>query len=154
MRSSILTTVLLLPMVALAADHDTPAQKAIVALEARLNDALSRVDAKMISELWSDSFVFIAPNGKASNKSERLAGLPPASSSEDSVVSKLDNVSVRTYGSVAVAIVKTSWHGIADGKPFAAPFIATHVWVKEGKSWRLTSAQVAEVSTKPKNGGT
>ena len=113
----------------------------------------------MISELWSDSFVFIAPNGKASNKSERLAGLPPASSSEDSVVSKLDNVSVRTYGSVAVAIVKTSWHGIADGKPFAAPFIATHVWAKEGKSWRLTSAQVAEVSAKPvsakpKNGGT
>ena len=154
MKSLFAAAALLLPVAVPAAGQNSPAQQEIATLEQRLNDALTHVDAKVISELWSDSFVFIAPNGKVSSKSERLAGLPPASSNSDALVSTIDEVSGQIVGPVAIAIVRTSWRGVAEGKSFSDPYIATHIWVKEGKTWRLRLAQVAQVATKVKNSGT
>lgn len=153
MKSLFVAAMLLLPLAARAAAHESPAQLEIVALERRLNDALSRLDATVIAKLWSEDFVFVAPNGRISGKAARLAGLAPVGSVKDALVSTIDEVSVRIFGTVAVAIVRTSWRGVAKGKPFSDPYIATHVWVKTGKSWQLSSAHVAQVSTKPRNDG-
>jgi ketosteroid isomerase-like protein len=142
----LLIPALLLPLAAPGDERATPVQKQIIALEQRLNDALSRADAKVIEEIWADDFVFVFPSGKVSNKSERLARLGPGTAAPE-LLSSLDEVSVRTFGEVAVAIVKTTWQGTADGKPVKQAYVATHVWARRGGIWRLVSAQVAQSAT-------
>jgi ketosteroid isomerase-like protein len=124
------------------------AESEIRRLEELLNNALSKVDTKTIDELWSDDFIFVTPSGRIANKAQRLAGLKPLVASEPSLVSVLDDVQVRVYGTSAVAIVKTTWHGTIGDKPFADPYVATHVWVRSGDHWRLASAHVSQVDVK------
>ncbi|MDP9009781.1 MAG: nuclear transport factor 2 family protein [Pseudomonadota bacterium] len=124
------------------------AEREIRHLEELLNDALSTVDTKTIDRLWAEDFVFVAPSGRIANKAQRMAGLKPADSSAPPLISTLDDVQVRRYGTTAVAIVKTTWRGSMDAKSFVAPYVATHVWVRSGASWRLASAHVSQVEVK------
>jgi ketosteroid isomerase-like protein len=148
MKWCVFALTLLIPPAAPAADRDALVRQQIMGQEQRLNDALSRVDAGVVAQIWSDDFVFVFPNGRISNKSERLAGLKPAAAAP-TMTSTIDDISVRSFGNVAVAIVKTAWRGEADGKPFTEYYVATHVWVQQGKFWRLASAQVAQAVAKP-----
>lgn len=125
----------------------TPAAT-IAQLERQLNDALNSVDTVTVDRLWADDFVFVSPAGRISNKRQRLAGMKPVGSDAAALVSTLDDVQVKVYGSVAVAIVKTTWRGTIESKNFIDPYVATHVWVLSGSSWRLTFAQVAQVERK------
>jgi ketosteroid isomerase-like protein len=114
-------------------------------LEIELNDALMRGDAAAVDKLWADDFQFVFPSGTISNKTQRLAGLKPPGPNVPTLVSTVDDVQVRIYGSVAVAIVKTTWRGNIDGKAMADPYVATHVWSRAGRRWQLVSAQVAQI---------
>ena len=147
MRWLILATGLAISVVAQGAEQQVRAQREVIAAEHRLNDALSRIDAGVIAQIWAEDFQFVFPNGKVSDKSERLAGL--GSPGTDTMISTIDDLSVRIYGNAAVAIVKSTWRGTAGGKSFATPYVATHVGIKLGNSWRLTSAQVAQSTSNP-----
>jgi ketosteroid isomerase-like protein len=127
------------------------AEREIRHLEELLNDALSTLDAKTIDKIWADDFVFVTPSGRIANKAQRLAGLKPADTSAPPLTSTIDDVQVRVYGTSAVAIVKTTWRGSIDAKSIADPYVATHVWVRAGTSWRLASAHVSQVEAKQGN---
>jgi ketosteroid isomerase-like protein len=124
------------------------AEREIRDLEEVLNNALNTIDAKTIDGIWSDDFVFVAPSGRIANKVQRMAGLKPAAAAQSPLVSTLDNVQIRVYGTCAVAIVKSTWRGTVDAKPFADSYVATHVWVRTGEIWRLVSAHVSQVESK------
>ena len=117
-------------------------------LERELNDALSRADPVSVDILWADDFQFVSPSGQISNKKARLEGLKPSSQKSSTLVSTLDDVQVRVYGPVAVAIVKTTWRGTSNGRTIADPYVATHVWVRSGARWRLSSGHFAQVDSK------
>ena len=117
-------------------------------LERDLNDALSRADPVAVDKLWAEDFQFVSPSGQISNKKARLAGLKPSSQNSSTLVSTIDEVQVRVYGTVAVAIVKTTWRGTISGQTIADPYVATHVWVRSGAHWRLSSGHVAQVDSK------
>ena len=151
MKNLALATMLLcgLPAALAAAPaSQSRAEREVRAAEQQLNDALSRVDVPTVDRLWADDFQFVHPDGHVSSKAKRLAGLKPADPAAPALVSTLDDMEVRVYGQTAVVLVRTSWRGTADGKPFVSPYIATHVWVRWLKGWRLVSAQVAEVAAK------
>jgi ketosteroid isomerase-like protein len=120
-------------------------------LEELLNDVLSTLDAKSIDKIWADDFVFVTPAGRIADKAQRMAGLKRADTSAPPLTSTIDDVQVRVYGTSAVAIVKTTWRGSIDGKSIADPYVATHVWVRAGTSWRLASAHVSQVEAKQGN---
>jgi ketosteroid isomerase-like protein len=54
----------------------------------------------------------------------------------------VDDVRIRVFGDVAVALVRTTWRTTVDGSERVLKFVATHVWVRGADGWRLNTAQV------------
>lgn len=121
------------------------AERQIRHSEQELNDALSAVDVKTIDKIWAEDFVFVNPSGRISNKAKRMAGLKPSDPTTPPLVSTIEDVQVRVFGTSAVAIVKTTWRGTIDSKPIVESYVATHVWNRSGGRWQLSSAHVSQV---------
>jgi ketosteroid isomerase-like protein len=121
------------------------AERQIRQCEQELNDALNAIDVKSIDKIWADDFLFVNPSGRVTDKQKRMAGLKPSDPATPSLMSTIDDVQVRVFGTLAVAIVKTTWRGAVDAKPVVDSYVATHVWNRSGGRWRLTSAHVSHV---------
>src|SRR5712691_9562 len=65
-----------------AAPPGRSAERQLIELERQLSEALVSQDAKVLDRLWSNDLVFTFPNGKVSNKAQRLAGQEPAAQSD------------------------------------------------------------------------
>src|SRR6266436_4505823 len=71
----------------------------LIELERQLSAALVREDAAVLERLWSNDLVFTFPNGKVSNKAQRLAGQKPVTQPDPSEsVTTNDEVKVYLYG--------------------------------------------------------
>ena len=118
----------------------------MIELERQLSDALVREDAVVLDRLWSNDLVFTFPNGKVSNKAQRLAGQKPAAqpSQSESAISN-DEVKVFLYGNTAVVTVLSTWSGKENNQAYSSQFQATHVWVKQEGQWQLVAAHVSPV---------
>jgi len=89
--------------------------------------------------------VFVNPSGRITNKARRMAGLKPTDAS--TLMSTIDDVQIRVFGTTAVAIVKTTWRGTVGAKTVLDRYVATHVWKRSGtRKWQLTSAHVSQVA--------
>src|SRR6266576_2302730 len=67
-----------------AAPSKRSVESHLIELERQLSDALVREDAAVLERLWSNDLIFTFPNGKVSNKAQRLAGQKPAAQSDQS----------------------------------------------------------------------
>ena len=146
----LLTVVTACPLIAQTAHKEMPsersAERQLIELERQLSDALVREDAKVLDRLWSNDLVFTFPNGKVSNKAERLAGQKPAAQPTQSDSKTVnDEVKVYLYGNTAVVTVLSTWSGKANNEPYSSQFQATHVWVKQEGRWQLVAAHVSPV---------
>ena len=121
-------------------------QSQLIELERQLSDALVREDASVLNLLWSNDLVFTFPNGKVSNKAERLAGQKPAAqSSQSESRTTNDAVKVFLYGNTAVVTVLATWSGKENNQAYSSQFQATHVWAKQKGRWQLVAAHVSAV---------
>jgi ketosteroid isomerase-like protein len=112
--------------------------------EAQLADAFTRQDVTRIDGLWSDDFVFTAPNGRVFTKQQRLAGMKPLPpDATPTLINRNDQVTVRVYGDTAVATVLSTWKA-ADAAT-GDQYQATHVWVKRQGRWQMVAAQVGQL---------
>jgi ketosteroid isomerase-like protein len=123
------------------------AERQLIELERQLSEALVREDATVLDRLWSNDLVFTFPNGKVSNKTERLAGQNPAAQQPTPSESKNinDEVKVFLYGNMAVVTVLSTWSGKANNEAYSSQFQATHVWVRQAGRWQLVAAHVSPV---------
>ena len=129
-----------------ATPSERSAQFQLIELERQLSEALVREDAAVLDRLWSNDLVFTFPNGKVSNKAERLAGQKPAAQPTQSESKTTnDEVKVYLYGNTAVVTVLSTWTGKANNEAYSSQFQATHVWVKQGGRWQLVAAHVSPV---------
>ena len=127
-----------------AAPSKRSAEVQLIELERQLSAALVREDAAVLDRLWSNDLVFTFPNGKVSNKAERLAGQKPAApSSQSESQTSNDDVRVYLYGNTAVVTVLSTWKGKANNQEYSSQFQATHVWVKQKGRWQLVAAHVS-----------
>jgi|ERR1043166_3271998 ketosteroid isomerase-like protein len=118
----------------------------LIELERQLSDALVREDAAVLDRLWSNDLVFTFPNGKVSNKAQRLAGQKPAAQpSQSESATSNDEVKVFLYGNTAVVTVLSTWSGKANNQAYSSQFQATHVWAKQEGRWQLVAAHVSPV---------
>jgi ketosteroid isomerase-like protein len=151
----ILSSVLLITMAAAAAIAQSESKAApskqsvegqLIELERQLSAALVIQDAAILDRLWSNDLVFTFPDGKVSNKRQRLAAQKPVaqpSQSESETVN--DEVKVYLYGNTAVVTVLATWRGKVDNKEYSSQFQATHVWAKQQGRWQLVAAHVSPV---------
>lgn len=118
----------------------------LIELERQLSAALVREDAVVLDRLWSNDLVFTFPNGKMSNKAQRLVGQKPAAQpSQSESRTTNDEVKVFLYGNTAVVTVLSTWSGKENDKAYSSQFQATHVWVKQEGRWQLVAAHVSAV---------
>lgn len=118
----------------------------LIELERQLSEALVREDAPVLDRLWSNDLVFTFPNGKVSNKAQRLAGQKPAAQpSQSESRNTNDEVKVFLYGSTAVVTVLSTWSGKENNQAYSSQFQATHVWAKQEGRWQLVAAHVSPV---------
>jgi len=129
-----------------AAPSKPSVESHLIELERQLSDALVREDAAVLDRLWSNDLVFTFPNGKVSNKAQRLAGQKPAAQpSQSEAATTNDEVKVFLYGSTAVVTVLTTWSGKENNQAYSSQFQATHVWAKQQGRWQLVAAHVSPV---------
>jgi ketosteroid isomerase-like protein len=119
-------------------------ERQLIELERQLSDALVKEDAAVLDRLWSPDLVFTFPNGKVSNKAERLAGQKPSAGSSQSTNTN-DQVNVHVYGDTAVVTVLSTWKGKANAQEYADQYQATHVWVRQLGRWQLVAAHVSQL---------
>lgn len=118
----------------------------LIDLERQLSDALVRQDAALLDHLWSKDLVCTFPDGKMSNKAQRLAlQKPNAQPSPPQSVTTNDEIKVFPYGNTAVVTVLSTWKGTSNNQPFSSQFQATHVWAKQQGRWQLVAAHVSPV---------
>jgi ketosteroid isomerase-like protein len=129
-----------------AAPSKQSVERQLIELERQLSDALVREDAAVLDRLWSNDLVFTFPDGKVSNKSQRLAGQKPtAQRAQSESQTSNDDVKVYLYGNTAVVTVLSTWKGKANNQEYSSQFQATHVWVKQDGRWQLVAAHVSPV---------
>jgi ketosteroid isomerase-like protein len=116
----------------------------LIDLERQLSAALVRQDAAVLDRLWSNDLVFTFPDGKVSNKAQRLAGQKPAApSSQSESETTNDEVKVYLYGNTAVVTVLSTWSGKENNQAYSSQFQATHVWAKQQGRWQLVAAHIS-----------
>ena len=149
--STVLLSVLAFtPILAQSKSKAAPSKRSVedqlIELERQLSEALVKEDAAVLDRLWSNDLVFTFPDGKVSNKAQRLAGQKPAAQpSQSGPVTTNDAVKVYLYGNTAVVTVLSTWSGKENNKAYSSQFQATHVWAKQQRRWQLVAAHVSPV---------
>jgi uncharacterized protein (TIGR02246 family) len=129
----------------LAAKADDAKQQ-IVQLEQRLTEALARSDSSTVDALWADDLVWVGPGGRTSSKAEQLAAMRAAAAST-ALTATNQRVDVRIYGTTAVVTVLSMWANPQAGNAGKhTDYLATHVWMRAGDSWRLVAAHISRVA--------
>jgi ketosteroid isomerase-like protein len=148
--SVLLTIVAAASTLAQSESKAAPAKRSVegqlTELERQLSAALVREDAAVLDRLWSNDLIFTFPNGKVSNKAQRLAGQKPAAQpSQSESETSNDEVKVYLYGHTAVVTVLSTWSGKENNNAYSSQFQATHVWAKQQGRWQLVAAHVSPV---------
>ncbi len=148
--SVFLTLIAAAPSLAQSQSKVTPSktsvERQLVELERQLSEALVRQDVQVLDRLWSNDLVFTFPDGKMSNKRQRLASQKPGAHSSQSESSTTnDEVKVSVYGHTAVVTVLATWRGKTNNQAYSSQFQATHVWAKQEGRWQLVAAHVSPV---------
>ena len=126
------------------------AEQELIGMERELSEALVRYDTAALDRVWSDDFIFTAPNGRITTKAQRIASVKSSAKSTNSSVgsSTNDEVKVHLYEKTAVVTVLSTWKGKVNNQEYSEPYQSTHVWVKQQGHWRLVAAHVTPVAQK------
>jgi len=123
----------------------SPAADAVSAEVRRYFDAVKRNDAAALDGLLAQDYVEVSPLGQLDKRAQvigfyRVAAKAQTGQSSELAEVAVDELSVRVYGDVAVAVAGESFKMSVAGTPVARPMRSTLVWHKAGGAWRLVSA--------------
>ena len=103
-------------------------------------------DAAALDKLLTDNFIGVGPVGFALPKA---AWIGRHSQGLHYDAFDIDEVQVRTYGDVAVAVARDTQRGTAFGHPVPEALRTTHVLVRHADSWRLASLHMSFIAGTP-----
>lgn len=127
-----------------AASPQTPADE-VRSQVRRYFEAVKRNDAVALGAMLAQDYVEVSPLGQVDKRAQVIefyllaAKAQTTQSSELSEV-KVDDISVRVYGDVAVAVAGASFTLSVAGKPVVRPMRSTLVWHRVGGAWTLASS--------------
>lgn len=109
--------------------------------------SLQKGDVAAMEKLYTENYMFVAPDGSVVNGSDRIASMKSGQTKYDSI--SYDEVSVRSNaeGNGAVSISRATVKGTNLGKPVDGQFRVTHVWSKTKDGWKLASGQTTPITS-------
>ncbi len=139
----VLTSLLLLAFSLTAFAQGNKIEQAVLKLETEWVDALIKVDTAALEKLYSDTLTYTHSSGSTDTKAEYIANLKAGKTKYESLMR--EDVKVRVLGNTALHTSKTNIKLISNGQPSSFSVKMLHVWVKEGKSWRLVAHQTTRL---------
>ena len=122
------------------ANHEAEVKKIMTDLAA----ALAKNDAEAAGKFYSDDYHLITPQGTDQSKAARVADMKAGTSKFESFA--YENISVRSYGDMAVAIADVKAKGTAAGQSIAPNIKATLVFYKTKDGMKVVSGQATPVT--------
>ena len=119
----------------------------ILQIGVRWTDAEQRADVDALDALSTDDFTLVGPVGFVLDKQQWLDRYRSGAFRTDSL--SWDEVSVRDYGTAAVAIGKQTQRAEFQGQRADGEFRTTHVFVKSGDRWLLAGLHVGMLGGPP-----
>jgi ketosteroid isomerase-like protein len=139
------TVLLFLCLIAPAASEPaSPAVKAILDLEKQFTAALLERDSAAMDGLLADDLVHIGFEGQIVGKAEYMSFFKQG----DWRYSRYEtsNLSVKAFADSAVVTGRVDRTIKVGGKETAGAFAFSHVWVRAGDRWRLSSSHITTIS--------
>ncbi|HEX4951324.1 MAG TPA: nuclear transport factor 2 family protein [Blastocatellia bacterium] len=137
------TSLLLLAFPLLILAQSSVTEQAILKLESEWVEALIKADGAVLERIYSDSLTYTHSSGTTDTKAEYIANLKAGKTKYESLVR--EDVKVRVYGNTALHTSKTNIKLISNGQPQSFSVKMLHVYVKEGKLWRLVAHQTTRL---------
>ena len=108
--------------------------------------ALQKGDVAACEKLYTENYMFVAPDGSLATGAERIASMKSGGTKYESI--RYDDVTVRSNaeGNGAVSISRATVKGVNLGKPVDGQFRVTHVWSKTKDGWKLASGQTTPIT--------
>lgn len=108
--------------------------------------ALQKGDADYFQKLYTETYMFVGPDGATATGAQRIASMRSGDTKYDSIA--YDEVSVRSNpeGNGAVSISRATVKGKNLGKAVDGKYRVTHVWSKTKDGWRLASGQTTPIT--------
>jgi len=122
-----------------------PPADAVSAEARRYFDAVRRNDAAALDALLAQDYVEVSPLGQVDKRAQVIGFYRVAAKAQTGQASELaevavDELSVRVYGDVAVAIAGESFKMNVAGKLVARPMRSTLIWRRTDGAWKLVSS--------------
>ena len=132
---------------ALAADKKQEksgnAVEQVTALTRQNRDAALKGDANWMQQHLAPGYVSVGPTGAVSNREQVIQNMKSGAMKYDAI--DIKDQKVKLFGNTAVVDTEAHVKATSNGQPVDGDFRATHVWVKEGDTWKLVSFQATPV---------
>ena len=117
----------------------------ISVLVKRYLEAVKSNDASALDSLLAEDYVEVSPLGQVDKRAQVIGFYRVAARAQTGQPSEvsdvvIDELSVRTFGDTAVAIVGESFKMTVAGKPVTRAMRSTLVWHRAGTTWKLVSS--------------
>ena len=122
----------------------SPQEQAVRAAMENLKQLILDRNVAGLSELWTEDYLFINPQGDLVTREQRIANL----TSGNTNVQIIDNereITVRVYGDMAIVQNLSTLRGTFSGAPTDTDLRGTFVWVRRNGQWRLVTNQLTAV---------
>ncbi len=120
----------------------SPAEAEVRKVEEAWVAAVKSTDFGKLNAMYADDLVYTHSTGSSESKSEYLTKLK--SGAQKYATLDYSDMKVRTWGNAAVVTAQLRMTGATKGVPFDNTLLVTHVWIKQGGSWKLVSHQTTK----------
>ena len=118
-------------------------EQVIAKLEQEWVDIIMKNDIAGYDRIEADDYIFIASDGRISNKAQDLADAKANAYKPTKLT--ISNLKVRVYGETAVGTGTSDEQGTYKGKDTSGHYLYTDVWVKRNGKWQVVSTQGTKV---------
>ena len=143
MKHRLLTSLFLFALIVPLTAQGNATEQAILKLEAEWVEALVKADGAALERLYSNSLTYTHSSAVTDDKATYIANLKAGKTKYESLVR--EDVKVRVYGNTALHTSKTNIKLVSNGQPQSFTVKMLHVYVKEGKNWRMVAHQTTRL---------
>lgn len=136
-----------------AANNAAPASANAAAIESEIKKAasdlaaaLSKNDAAAAEKMYTDSYMFVAPDGSVATAKQRIDSMKSGEMKYESVTYDEATVRSNPEGNGAVMIGKATVKGKAGARTMDGQYRVTLVWSKTKDGWKVASGQSTEIT--------
>ena len=122
-------------------------QKALTQIEDELAAAVVKKDVPVFERYLAPGFVFVSPDGAVQDRATFVADIKNDALKMEST--KNDEMKVRTFGTTAVVVYRSTDKGTFKGRDISGQYRWTDVFVQEGGKWHIVSTQGTPIPPPP-----